>query len=179
MNKFRFLSKIFLLIIFVSIFAFSANAQKRRTTRKPAAKTMTSTNTPTTGALVKEGAAKVAVQIKNLTKFIYNLGAVARAIEDLDKEIAAGRGSSNARSLNAKNKAAVLTTIENLRAGLVALEVEFRAKPELRQYNSNLLGIADLSAQTEDLAAAGRITDSGNVLLEIVEKLTDTLAAMP
>ena len=177
MNKFRFLSKIFLPLVCLALFAVSANAQKRRPSRKPSAKT--TTTAPSTNALVKEGAAKVAVQIKNLTKFIYNLGAVARAIEDLDKEIAAGRGSSNARALNTKNKQAVLTTIGNLRAGLVALEVEFRAKPELRQYNSNLLGIADLSAQTEDLAAAGRITDSGNVLLEIVEKLTDTLAAMP
>ena len=177
MNKYRFSTKLLLAFFCLLLLNFSVSAQRRGTRKSPAKKPAAAA--PASNISVRQGADKVAVQIKNLSKFIYNLGGVARVIEDLDKEIAAGRGSRNARDLNSKNKAAVLTTIGNLRAGLVALEVEFRSKPELRPYNAPLLGIADLTAQAEDAAAAGQITNSGNILLEIIEKLTDTLAAMP
>ncbi|MEJ7701271.1 MAG: hypothetical protein WKF71_16725 [Pyrinomonadaceae bacterium] len=43
---------------------------------------------------LKAGAQKVSTQIKNVSKFIFNLGGVARVIEDLDQEIAAKKASS-------------------------------------------------------------------------------------
>ena len=178
-RKFILSNLVKIAIVFACLFAFgiSAEAQKRRTSKT--VKNTTNAATPTANALVKEGANKVSVQIKNVTKFIYNLGGVARVIEDLDKEIAAGKASKNAPGTNSRNKEAVLQSLRNLRAGLVQLEIDFRAKPELRNYNSNILGISDMSAQAEDLASAGRFSESGKPLLLIVEKLADTLAVMP
>ncbi len=159
---------------------FAATAQKRKPTGKRTVRPVASTVAATTNiADIKSGAEKVSTQIKNVSKFIYRLGDVARVIEDLDKEIAARKASRNAPELNAKNKQAVVTTIKNLRAGLVALEIEFRTKPALRNYLFQIQGISDMAATAEDQATAGRLTDSGRTLLLVVEKLADTLAALP
>ena len=157
---------------------FSANAQKRKPTSKKPKPVAVSTNT-FAAAEIKAGAEKVSIQIKNVSKFIYNLGGVARIIEDLDKEIAAGKASRNAPDLNARNKQAVLSTITNLRAGLAALEIEFRTKPALRNYLFQIQGISDMSGMAEDQAAGGQFTQSGKTLLLVIEKLADTLAALP
>ena len=159
-------------------FTFSVNAQKRKTTSKKT-KTATATTTSITNSEIKSGAEKVAIQIKNLSKFIYSLGDVARVTEDLDREIAAGKASRNAPALNAKNKQAIVTTIKNLRAGFAALEIEFRTKPALKPYLFQIQGISDMSGVAEDQASAGQLTESGKTLLVVIEKLTDTLAALP
>lgn len=159
---------------------FAANAQKRRSTGKRTTRAAATTTTTAAGsAELKAGAEKVSTQIKNVSKFIYNLGGVARVIEDLDKEIAARKASRNAPELNAKNKQAVVTTIRNLRAGLAALEIEFRTKPALKNYLFQIQGISDMSGVAEDQATAGQFTESGKTLLLVIEKLADTLAALP
>lgn len=155
--------------------AFSADAQKRRT---PIKKARTSAAT-TSVAEIKSGAEKVSTQIKNVSKFIYNLGGVARIIEDLDKEIAARKASRNAPELNQKIKQDVIASIRNLRAGLVALEIEFRTKPALKNYLFQIQGLSDMSGRAEDQATDGQFTESGKTLLLVVEKLSDTLAALP
>lgn len=156
---------------------FSAQAQKRKPTAK---KTKTTVAAPTTAtAEIKSGAQIVSTQIKNVSKFIYSLGGIARVIEDLDKEIAARKASSNAPELNRKIKQDVITSIKNLRAGLVALEIEFRTKPALKNYLFQIQGISDMSGIAEDQAADGQFTESGKTLLMVIEKLSDTLAALP
>ncbi len=151
----------------------SAEAQrKKKTTTKPTTTTTTTAN----AAEIKDGAGKVSTQIKNVSKFLYLLGTIAQGIEDIDNDTQATQA---AKDKNNKNKQAVLQTIRNLRAGLAALEVEFRTKPSLKLYNINVQGIADLCAQSEDLATAGKFLDSGKPLLIVVEKLSDTLVAMP
>ena len=169
------------LAVFVCLLcsAFAANAQKRKMPAKKTARPAATTTTAATTADVKAGAEKVSTQIKNVSKFIYNLGGVARVIEDLDREIAARKASRNAPELNAKNKQAVITTIKNLRAGLAALEIEFRTKPALKNYLFQIQGITDMSGVAEDQAAAGQFTESGKTLLLVIEKLADTLAALP
>ena len=157
--------------------SFSAAAQKRRPTTKKnpvVAVTPAATNTE-----IKAGAEKVSVQIKNVSKFIYNLGGIARIVEDLDKEIAARKASPNAPELNRKIKQDVIASIRNLRAGLAALEVEFRTKPALKTYLLQIQGISDMSGVAEDQATAGQLTESGRTLLMVIEKLSDTLAALP
>lgn len=149
----------------------------RRTTTKPAA-TTTTTNT-TNNLEIKAGADKVSIQIKNVSKYIYTLGGVARVYEDLDKEIKAGKASRAAGDTNAKIKMAVVRSINNLRAGLAALEVEFRTKPALKPYLANINGITEMSGNAEDLANGGQMIEAGRMLLSVVEKLSDTLAAMP
>lgn len=162
-------------VLAVGLFNISADAQRRRTPAKP--KVVTTNNLPakTTAANTQSGVQKVAIQLKNVNKFIFVLGGVARGIEDLDKDTKANR---NAKAENEENKRKVIQTIRNLRAGLATLEVDFRTQPALQKYLLQIQGITDMSAQAEDLALKGRFTDSGKPLLMVVEKLTDTLAAM-
>ncbi len=155
-------------------FVCAAAAQKRKPTRKRAVR-----SAAVNVFEIKNGAAQVSTQIKNVSKFLFGLGGVARVIEDLDRDIVARKASRNASSLNTKNKQAVVTTIKNLRAGLAALEIEFRTKPELKNYVFQINGISEMAGIAEDQAADGQLTESGKTLLLVVEKLADTLAALP
>ena len=169
---------IFVTLAFIFALNLTAEAQKRRTKLKK--KRTTATKTINTNALeIRTNAEKVSTQIKNVTKFIYVLGGIARGIEDIDAVARTGKASREVVRKNNGFKQDVIVSIRNLRAGLAALEVEFKTKPALRNYLFNIQGITDLSGQAEDLALAGRFTDSGKSLLLVVEKLSDTLAAMP
>jgi hypothetical protein len=168
------LAKLSFILLCVFCFTVSVEAQKKKpTSKKP-------TTTPVVSNIgVKDGANKVSIQIKNLTKYLYSLGGVARAYEDLGAEVQNGKATKTGIDLYARNKQTVLTTMRNFRAGLAALEVEFRTKPELKLYVGQIQGITDLCGQAEDLANSGRFLDSGKSLLVVVEKLSDTLAALP
>lgn len=181
MNKKSILIKSFVVLVCLISLSLSAAAQRRKTpARKTTPKATSASVSTTTNMLeIKTGAEKVSTQIKNVTRFIYVLGGVARVIEDLDKEIRAGKASGSANDLNTKNKQSVIQTIRKLREGLALLEVEFRTKPALRNYLANIQGITDLSGNAEDQAAGGQLTESGRTLLAVVEKLSDTLAALP
>ena len=170
-----------LIAVFICLLTlnFAASAQRRGTTTRKTVRTAPTTAAVTNSAEIRASAEKVSTQIKNLSKFIYNLGDVARITEDLDREIAAGKASRNAPALNQKNKRAVVDTIRNLRAGFAALEVEFRTKPVLRNYNFQIQGISDMTGVAEDQASAGQLIQSGRTLLMVMEKLSDTLAALP
>ncbi len=173
------------LIKFVSIFlcllslVLAANAQKRRPGSRKAASSGGVMTTAASNSEIKMGAQKVSTQIKNLSKFIYVLGGVARGIEDIDKEAQAKRISPAGIEKNAQFKQSVIQSIRNLRAGLVALEIEFRTKPALKNYLFQIQGISDTSGIAEDQAAGGEFTQAGKTLLLVVEKLSDTLVAMP
>lgn len=161
----------------------TATAQKRKTTPRKTTKPATATTVPaateTNSAEIREGAQKAAVQLKNVTRFIYLLGSIAQGIEDIDKDIRSGKASRGTADQNSANKQKVITTLKNLRAGLVALEIDFRAKASLRTYVAQIGGISDIAGAAEDQAAAGQFTEAGKTLLQVVEKLTDTLVAMP
>ncbi len=172
----NYLSKFTFLVLAVLLtFAVSADAQRKKTTRKT-----TPTPTTTTGSLeMKQSAEKVSIQLKNVTTFLYKLGGVASAIEALETDAKANKLSKPQLDKFTQQKQAVITSIRNLKAGLAALEVEFRTKPAIKAYLLQIQGVTELGTQAEDLATAGRFTDSGRVLVSIVEKLADTLAAMP
>ena len=170
----KIVTKLALAAIAVSILAVSAAAQKKPPVTRSKPEVVT-TNT-VSGSATQSDAQKVSNQVMNVTKFLYLLGGIAKGIEDLDKDTKANRA---ALDKNAANKRDVIQTIRNLKAGLAALEVEFRTKPLLRKYLLKIDGIAGLSAQAEDLAVAGRFSESGRPLVMIVEKLSDTLVAMP
>ncbi len=163
---------------FILSFSFSADAQRkttRRTTTKP--KVLTESTVGKTD--LKDGAEKVSVQIKNTTKFLYLLGSVANGIETIDKDARTGKVSRDIQDKNTQFKRDVLQSIRNLRAGMIALEVDFRTKPQLQKYLPNIQGISDMSGRAEDLATGGEFVESGKMLLLVVEKLSDTLAALP
>ena len=151
-------------------FAVDGSAQKRRTTRKRTV----AANAAANAAEIRDSATKVSTQLKNLDRFIYLLGGIAANIEDIDKK---SRGQRVPQ--NETNKQNVIAAIRNFRAGLNALETDFLTKPALKNYNFQIQGISDLGAQAEDLAVSGKFTESGKVLLSVVEKLSDTLVYLP
>lgn len=158
--------------------AFTANAQKRKTTAKTPPPPKVVTTDISAKSEMRTSADKVSIQIKNSTKFLYLLGSVASGIEAIDKDVKAGKASPELRSKNEEFKRNVMQSLRNLQAGLNQLEIEFRAKPALKSY-TQIHGITEMTRQAEDLANAGRFTESGKMLLMVVEKLADTLAAMP
>lgn len=174
----KYLSKITFLVLAVLLtFAASAEAQKKKpVTKKP---TTTTTTTTTNMLEIKENAQKTSIQLKNVTTFLYKLGGIASAIESLDNDAKANKLSKAQLDKFTQQKQAVITSIRNLKAGLAELEIQFRTKPSIKLYLLQIQGVTDLATQSEDLAAAGRFADSGRVLVSIVEKLADTLAAMP
>lgn len=179
-NKYLFASLVFAAFIFG--LSLEANAQRRRAPRKRAATTATTTAAATAAANaaeVKASARKVSDQLKNVTRFVYLLGGIAKNIEAIDLDAKTRKLSTSALNTNETNKKAVIQAIANFRAGLAALETEFRSKPALKLYNFQIQGISDLSAQAEDLAVGGQFTESGKVFLSIVEKLSDTLVSLP
>ena len=127
----------------------------------------------------RKGAEDVAIQIKNVTKFVFVLGGIATGIEEIDKEIEAGRATSEIRSRNQEFKDNVVRSIVALRKGLMKLEVDFRAKSGLKPYSKHIEGIFIESEKAERLASAGQLNDSGKELLLLVERLTDVLVEMP
>ena len=164
-------------------FTVEANAQKRRTTTKKTTKTKTPAKTTapvvTNTVEIKEGAEKVSIQIKNVSKFVYLLGGIARAIEDLDAEAQNRRISQSSVEANNKNKLAVIQGIRNLRAGIAALEIDFRTKIALRTYLTQIQGVTDMVGNAEYQAENGQFTESGKTLLLVIERLTDTLVVLP
>ncbi|CAN5843483.1 hypothetical protein BH20ACI4_BH20ACI4_18600 [soil metagenome] len=158
-------------------FTFSADAQRRRSTKTTKPKVVTESTIGKTD--LKTGADKVSVQIKNTTKFLYLLGSVANGIETIDRDARAGKVSREIQDKNTQFKKDVLQSIRNLRAGMIALEVDFRTKPTLQKYLVNIQGISDMSGRAEDLANGGEFVESGKMLLLVVEKLSDTLVALP
>lgn len=177
----RVISAVFTVCAFLAV---SAAAQKPPPVKYPKPVVVTSgmngTNSATgTVTDVKSGAEKVSIQIKNVTKFIYVLGGVASGIEQIDADAKARKATRAAIDRNETNKKEVMQAIRNLRAGLAVLEGEFRTQAALKKFLPQIEGITDLSAQCEDLARAGQFSVSGKPLLLVVEKLSDTLVAMP
>jgi hypothetical protein len=177
MNKKTILIKFAVALFCLLVLSLPVAAQRRKT---PVRKTTpTPVSTMPNLLEIKTSAEKVSTQIKNVTKFIYVLGGVARGIEDIDKDAKAGKISKPTVDKNTQYKQNVIQSIRNLRAGLAALEVEFRTKPGLKPYLVNIQGISEMSGVSEDQALSGQFTQSGKTLLLVVEKLSDTLAAMP
>ena len=170
----------FTFLAFVFCMASEANAQKRKRPAKRTTAAQTAAATAAANAAeVKAGAEKVSTQIKNVSKFIYVLGGIARTIEDIDKEAKTKKLSSAALTQNDTNKKAVIASLRNVSAGLGALEAEFRSKPALKNYNFQIQGISDMSVQAESLASGGEFIESGRMLLAIIEKLSDALVRLP
>ncbi len=168
------------ILIALSLMVLGVSAEAQRT-RRPAKRTpvpkVVKTPAPAFGDL-KVAREKVANQIENLSKFRAILGPVGKSIEDFEREAKSKKLSKAAFDANELNKRKVIQAIRNLRAGLAALEVDFRTKAPLSRYLVNIQGITELSARSEDLALAGRFTDAATPLSGIIDKLNTTQTAM-
>jgi hypothetical protein len=154
-------------------------AQTRtRTTSKRSTQTAKPSAHQASAEAKTNGATKIADQIKNLTKFVYLLGGVAKGIEQVDLAAAKNEASPTALQQNAQNKATVKNSLQNVREGLDQLEIYFRSTPELQGYYNKLVGSASGAATAEDQAAAGHFDQAGRTLLGVVNRLTDVLLVM-
>ena len=133
---------------------------------------------PKAGEAERAGAARVAEQIKILTRFIYLLGGVAKGLEGVDDATRRNEASQAVVDQTKQSKATVRASIQSVREGLDKLEIDFRATPELQRYYIKLAGVAAGAAKAEDLAAANQFDKAGRSLLEVVNHLTDVLLAM-
>ncbi|MDQ3665339.1 MAG: hypothetical protein M3410_01860 [Acidobacteriota bacterium] len=159
-------------IVFCSATAFSQT--RRRSTRPP-----TRVTRPTKPANAQQaGAARVADQIKNLTRFLYLLGGIAKGIEAVDDAARRNEASPAVVEQAKRNKDTVRTSIQNVREGLDALEIHFRATPELQGYYIKLVGAASGAATAEEQAAANQFDRAGRSLLDVVNRLTNVLLEM-
>ena len=126
----------------------------------------------------REGATRVADQIKILTKFIYLLGGVAKGLESVDDAVRRNQASPGAIDQAQRSKLVVRNSIRNVRDGLDQLESYVRTTPELQRYYIKLAGVAAGAATAEEQAAANQFDKAGRTLLEVVGRLTDALQEM-
>jgi len=173
MRAAKFLTVLSILLLF---FVFAASAQKsRRSVPRPAPRPTPTPISP----VVAVAKLQVSNQLYNVNIFVDKMGPIAVAIENADKEATAGRLKKEALETNKTNKEKLVAAIRGLRDGLVALETDFRTRPQLTRYLSTIQGISTLSAQSEDRAIAGQFVASKDPLRQIALKLNDTLAVLP
>lgn len=169
-----------LIVAGLALMVFSAGVQaQRRTTKKAPAKPAAVSSTAAATVEIHAAAVKVSTQLNNVARFNYFLGGIATGLEDMDKAAKQTPLREPTLSKHRENKQSVVQGIRNLRAGLAALETEFQSSPNLRRFQFQIGGIADLTGQSESLAASGQFSQSGKVLLQVIQKLSDTLVAMP
>jgi ATP-dependent Lon protease len=157
-----------------------AQSRQRRTTSKRSTQRSSRTADSSQRAVEERsaGAARVADQIKVLTRFLYLLGGVAKGIEAADAAARAGEATPQQVEQTQRSKASVKESMRNVREGLDNLEIDFRAKPELLRYYTKLAGVAAGAAAAEDQAAANQFDQAGRSLLSVVNRLTDVLLEM-
>ncbi|MDQ2855727.1 MAG: hypothetical protein M3R68_05320 [Acidobacteriota bacterium] len=164
-------------LLCVALLPVTAFSQKGRTSKHRPRAATTSTAQKDADA-VREGATQLANQIKNLTRFIYVLGGVAKGLEQADGAIRRKEASAAIISSTEDSKAKVRDSLRDVRAGLDKLEIDFRGTPALTAYYYKLAGVADGAAKAEQLAAANQFDQAGRTLLGVVSRLTDVLLDM-
>jgi hypothetical protein len=166
-------------ILALMLFAVAAQAQRRTTRKSTAPKATAAATTAAVAADIKAGAVKVATQLNNVAKFNYFLGGIATGLEDMDAAAKKTPLKEPTLGRHRANKQKVVQGIRDLRTGLAALETEFQANTNLRRFQFQIGGVSDLCGQSEDLAANGQFVEAGRTMLQVIQKLSDTLVAMP
>jgi hypothetical protein len=175
MNRLLIIAAAWLLLLPVTALSQTRNRSSRQ---KPSATATTTATAQQATAIRNEGAARIAVQIKNLTAFLYRLGGVAKGLEELDAAAKAANASPAVVQQNEQSKARIKASFTDFRVGLDNLEIYFRSTPGLQSYYLKLAGSAEGAANGEALAGAGQFDRAGRSLLGVVDRLTDTLATM-
>lgn len=172
------LKRLFLLLLACLILLPATGYAQKRRKRSPARNTKPAAAKTTPNMEVTAGAERVAEQVKVLSKFLYLYGSVWKGIETADAAASRGQASQSVLEQTQRNKATVRDSIANVREQLDELEIDFRTKPELQPYYTQLAGVASGAVSAENEAAAGQYDRAGRSLLEVVNRLTDVLLAM-
>lgn len=157
--------------------AFAAQTRNRRTTspqrrRAPAASQRAASDAVALGRL------KVAEKIKVISEFLYVYGGVANQVEVTETQAREAGAPADLRALAERSRGALRRNMTAVRDGLDQLELEFRTTPELERFYDRIAGVAAGAADAEELVAAGQVKPAGRKLLQVVNQLTDALAAM-
>ena len=164
------------LCVLVICFAFTASAQKKR---KPVPRATPKPTPTAVSPVVAVAKLQVSNQLYNVNLFIDKMGPVAIILEDADKAARAGKLKKEAIDANEANKKNIIAAIRGIRDTMVALETDFRTKPQLTRYLSTIQGISSLTAQSEDRAIAGQFVASKDPLRQVALKLNDLMAVLP
>jgi hypothetical protein len=175
MNRLLIIAAACLLLLPITAFSQTRNRSSRQ---KPSSTATATATAQQATAIRNEGAAKIAVQIKNLTAFLYRLGGVAKGLDELNAAAKAADASPAVVQQNEQSKAKIKASFADFRVGLDNLEIHFRGTPGLQSYYLKLAGSAEGAANGEALAGAGQFDRAGRSLLAVVDRLTDTLAIM-
>ncbi len=168
-------SLIVLSILLLSL-VISVSAQR---TRKPVPRPTPKPATAAVSPVVAAAKLQVSNQLYNVNVFVDKMGPIAVIIENVDKEAAGGNLKRESIDANELNKKRLVAAIRGLREGLVALETDFRTKPQLSPYLARIQGITNFSAQAEDSAIAGQFIAAKDPLRQVALKLNETLAVLP
>jgi Na+-transporting methylmalonyl-CoA/oxaloacetate decarboxylase gamma subunit len=164
-----------LVLVCLLLLTTTALAQTRSRSTKRAAPAPKASEQQAIADAKTAGATKVAEQIKNLTRFVYLLGGVAKGIEQVDEAAKKNEASPTALQQNEQNKTTVKNSLRNVREGLDQLEIYFRATPGLLDSYLKLAGSASGAATAEEQAAAGHFDQAGRTMLGVINRLTDVL----
>ena len=168
------------ILVFTALFSGAVAAQKKTTGRPTTAKTNAPKTTSTLPPLdVRAARVKVSNQASNVEQFVNVMGPIAQSIEALDNEAKTRKIAPASAQANDTNKQKLMTAIKNMRTGIDTLETEFQTKPALKIYLAKIQGISQLAAQSEQLATTGKFVSARDPWKTILQKLNDTLAAMP
>ena len=148
---------------------------RRRTTPRPARPSLAQQRA---AEIQRQGATRVAEQIKILTKFIYVLGGVAKTLEGVDDAARRSQSSAAVAAQTERSRAVIRNSIRDVRVGLDKLEIDFRGTPELERYYIKLAGVAAGAATAEEQAGSNQFDRAGRSLLDVVNRLTDALMEM-
>ena len=151
----------------------SKNAQRKTTKRRP-----TPTPTPTPMVDMHPEAAKVAIQVKNITLFLYTYGKVVNGMQLAEEQAKGSQLPPNVAAKNKASKDALVNNIRSLRAGLSTLMKEFQANQKFQVQYLKLSYATETVANAEQLATAGRFDEAGRTLVTTIERLTDTMLSM-
>lgn len=165
-------------LLATAFLAGTADAQKK-TTKKPPAKKPVSTTKILPPLEVRAAREKVDIQLSNVNGFINTLGPIAVNLERADADAKAGRLSAASVRKVEVEKGRLIEAIRELRIALSSIETEFRTKPDLKRYLSNINGISALAAESEDSAIAGKFVLSKEPLRAAAQRMADTLVVMP
>jgi hypothetical protein len=158
------------------LFSVSSQAQtRRRKTPTPAKPSLAQLRA---AEVQRQGATRVAEQIKILTRFLYVLGGVAKTLQGVDDAARRAQAPTAAAEQTQKSREIIRNSIRDVRIGLDQLEIYFRATPELQRFYLKVAGVAAGAATAEELAAANQFERAGRTLITVVNQLTDTLIEM-
>jgi hypothetical protein len=166
------------LLVLTGVFAVTASAQ--RTTKKPVRKPVTTTVVkPVVPADVQSAKQTASNQLSNVSGYLKKFTPIAPTMDSLGSDERAGKLSKRAATDYGAAKRNVLIQIRDFKAGLTSLENDFRLKSSLLKYFPKLQGITDLSTSAEVSAQSGRFVAVKDALAGIVQRLNDTVIAMP